>query len=510
MNTISLILSLLLLFVLTKLYDRGRRAKRDLPPLGFPSVWKSYVTSISNGFRSNAAVQTACMEYGERLFTFSLMGQWVVLAQAKMHILDIIRAPEEVLSMEAAAEDLLQLQHTVGAQFCTESYHIAAIRTSLNQNLAAILPDIIDEIVCGFDEVIGPQCGNRDGWFSIDVMETFSRIISRASNRVFVGLPLCRNDEYCRLVSGFTSSVLSAGPPLRFLVPGMLRPLLGSVFRAIHGHHRRMLKLLRPLLTERMRIKGNKELPNDMLTWLIEAAPSAQKDSPESLAMRMLNVNFVALHTTTKTFTHTVYNLAANPSYIPILRKEAELYLGTSDPRLWSKEALARCVKMDSFLKETLRLNGLGAIWMPRRAVTDFTFSDGTKIPTGHFVANAATAIHENETLYPRPKEFQGLRFAELAEQQNEAQLDENSEWPHRLTGTSTSFLAFGGGRHLCPGRYFTSLQMKCLLAHLVLRYDVKTSPEGVRPADEWFGPTSGPARGVRVLFKKRDITKSC
>lgn len=47
-----------------------------------------------------------------------------------------------------------------------------------------------------------------------------------------------------------------------------------------------------------------------------------------------------------------------------------------------------------------MRLNGLGALWMPRVAVADFTFSNGTKIPAGNFLATAVTAIHEDEGTY--------------------------------------------------------------------------------------------------------------
>ncbi len=111
-------------------------------------------------------------------------------------------------------------------------------------------------------------------------------------------------------------------------------------------------------------------------------------------------------------FTHAVYHLASKPHYAPGLRQEAEHFLHADDPTQWTGEALGRCVKLDSFLKESLRLNGLGAIWMPRLTLCDFTFSDGTVIPAGNFVATAVTAIHEDETSYEHPEDFDGLRFA--------------------------------------------------------------------------------------------------
>ncbi|KAJ7170740.1 cytochrome P450 [Mycena crocata] len=510
-------LLLLLIFVATALYERARRKKLELPCLGFEGIWASYSSSVTDSFRANAAIQERCRTYGDKLFTFAQVGQWVVVVKAKDRVKDFYNAPENVLSMEVAAEELLQLHHTVGRQFCDETYHIAAIKTSLNQNLADLLPRMLDEIVCGYIDVVDSQLRDGKEWAPVRALDSFSRIICRSSNRVFVGLPLCRDEEYCRLARSFAGNVLGCGPMIKFLLPKVLRPLAGAIFRRVFQHHRRMLQHLSPIIEERQkqRLAGVMTSKNDMLTWLMDTAPANHEYSPESLAMRMLNVNFVALHTTSKTFTHALYHLASKPPYIPILRTEAQKCLDKNDPKSWTKEALGRCVKLDSFLKESQRLNGMGALWMPRMAINNFTFSDGTNISPGTFVATAATVIHEDGDVYDRPLEFDGLRFSTIREQRNDPndldfpsdldnfEPDTDNDWKHRLTGTSPNCLSFGGGRHICPGRFFASLELKCLMSYLVLHYDVKTTVEGVRPPDEWFGPTSHPARNVDILFRK-------
>jgi hypothetical protein len=121
-------------------------------------------------------------QYGDKLFTFAQIGQWVVVVKAKERVKDFYNAPEDVLSMEVAAEEvrcilpsppkvtllknsvqLLQLQHTVGRQFCDETYHISAIKTSLNQNLADVLPRMVDEIVCGYTDVLDSKLRGGTG-----------------------------------------------------------------------------------------------------------------------------------------------------------------------------------------------------------------------------------------------------------------------------------------------------------------------------------------------------------
>jgi hypothetical protein len=58
--------------------------------------------------------------------------------------------------------------------------------------------------------------------------------------------------------------------------------------------------------------------------------------------------------------------------------------------------------------------------------------------------------------------------------------------------------------RCFSPGRFLASLELKSLMAYLLIHYDMKMENEGVRPADVWFGPSSEPARDVKVLFRRR------
>lgn len=58
----------------------------------------------------------------------------------------------------------------------------------------------------------------------------------------------------------------------------------------------------------------------------------------------------------TQTFTHAVYHLAANPEFAPPLREEVERIIAEEG---WSKKAMSRMHRVDSFLRESLRYNGI-------------------------------------------------------------------------------------------------------------------------------------------------------
>ena len=73
-----------------------------------------------------------------------------------------------------------------------------------------------------------------------------------------------------------------------------------------------------------------------------------------------------------QSFVHALYNLASMTEYAEPLREEVNTCLG-ADQSKWTKDAFAKCWKLDSFLKESQRLNGLGARqsssarWIPQK-----------------------------------------------------------------------------------------------------------------------------------------------
>jgi cytochrome P450 len=135
---------------------------------------------------------------------------------------------------------------------------------------------------------------------------------------------------------------------------------------------------------------------------------------------------------------------------------------------------------------------------MKRKAMKDFTFSDGTLIPKGTFVAVPSYAMHHDENIYADPHEFQGARFEKMR-----GQLSPGEAARHQMISTNPEYLLFGYGRHACPGRFFAVNELKVILSHVVVHYDVKL--EGEFPQQGWHGPSMVPNRNAAVLFKSRE-----
>lgn len=90
--------------------------------------------------------------------------------------------------------------------------------------------------------------------------------------------------------------------------------------------------------------------------------------------------------------------------------------------------------------------------------------SVGLDIQPGSFIAVPARFIHTDPDIYPDPMTFNGYRFYDAAS---------NSCNPQMLT-TSDTFLAFGQGSALCPGRALGILPTHIIFAKMLMSYDIK------------------------------------
>lgn len=99
-------------------------------------------------------------------------------------------------------------------------------------------------------------------------------------------------------------------------------------------------------------------------------------------------------------------------------------------------------------------------------ALQDVDLKNGIKIPKDTAVIVSAHSMRD-PSLHTDPNVFNGYRFLN----------PENNPESRHFTSVSVDHMGFGFGKHACPGRYFTHLEAKILIAHLLLKYDFKFAP---------------------------------
>jgi len=385
-----------------------------------------------------------------------------------------------------------------------DRHHIPTIRTTLTRNLAILFEDIVDEMKASFDKNLD-LTGTE--WKAFPAYKTMMNIVARTSNRVVVGLPHCRDEEFCKMNVVYTIDVIETAKKInRF--PEFLHPIVGPYYSIVKDYRKRMLDIIGPTIKERGEMLDKygtewADKPNDYLTWTMEENTGPLARDPGYLALRILQVNFAAIHTSSMTFTHALYTLAVHPEWADILREEAFRVIKHEGG--WSKAAMREMKMGDSFLRESARVNALALLILTREAKKDFTFSNGLTIPKGNFVTTSLYSIHQDDLKYAEAKEFKPWRFVD--ESESEVKVDRLGEGVgmNQYVATGPDFLAFGYGKHACPGRFFAANELKAMLCYVVMNYDVKLEGDSkVRPENMYMGASVSPNPFAKVMFRRR------
>ncbi|CAF1349986.1 unnamed protein product [Didymodactylos carnosus] len=155
----------------------------------------------------------------------------------------------------------------------------------------------------------------------------------------------------------------------------------------------------------------------------------------------------------------------------------------------WTPEQLDLCAYLESAINETLRL--VGAPFMTRKCFreTQIVLQDGRtlNIKPDETVAWFGGASHFDPNMFPEPTTFVFDRF-----------LNKKAE-------TVPGFMPFGGGKSICPGRFFAKYEIKTCVA-MLLRYMeyklevIETIPTQVLPRiGVGIAP---PSRDIPIMYR--------
>jgi cytochrome P450 len=487
-------LAVILVFVVVKMSNARKPNLDGIPAIGPSGLISSYIGAIR--FLHNAVdiVQEGYEKYRGGFFKVATLDKWVVVVSGPRFIEDIRSAPSDQLSLHHFLREAFQSRYTIGPAIAQNPFHVTIIRNILTRNLGVRFADIQDEVVVAFDDNIPLQHGE---WTSMPAMRTITQIVCRIHSRLSVGLPLCRDPDYVDIFKQFTGSVANNAAIIN-LFPSFLRPIAGRIFTPAPSSIRRALKSLGPMIQDRL--DKEKEYggdwpgkPNDLITWILVEA-KGQERTPRSVVLRLFAVNFAANHTTTIAFVFGLFRLAEHPEYAQPMREEVESAIMEDG---WTKGAIGKMFKVDSFLKEVQRMHGNGCFGLSRKVLKDFTFSDGTMLPAGTVMQVPKTAMHLDAANYANPDVFDGFRYANLRDGDNE------NTRSHFIV-PNVDYIAFGYGKQSCPGRFLAGNVLKTMMAHVLLKYDIKFEDGATKPQTKWFAAYATPDTRCRVMFRER------
>ncbi|KAF8985153.1 cytochrome P450 [Cyathus striatus] len=381
------------------------------------------------------------------------------------------RASDTELSITEALVKNMQMDYTMGSSVYRHPYQLDVIRTSLRSGFPGRCIDIHDEVSTALEDLISVK-----HWVPIDTTGIIKEVVCRCMNRVYVGIPYVRRDkDYIELNIQYTVNVVTSAMALLAL-PGFLKPTAAFFISPLKSSTARAVQHLGKLIQERI------EMDEENGTKWSEGR------AVEDMSQRLLFLNFAsitprlmwAIHLLL-TLTQALCRIAVHKDYVKPMKDEIKVVLGEEGG--WTYAAVSKLVKVDSFLRECMRIEGLGQFLMNRMVVNPagFKFHDGTTLPYGTFLSCGAYSIHHDRELYDKSDEFDGFRFCK-----DNGSGTTSSKFKQRIVNSSFDFVAFGRGTHACPGRFYAATQMKIIFSQIIMSYDV--SYTGDLPKSKWYG----------------------
>nr|BBB04333.1 cytochrome P450 [Penicillium simplicissimum] len=375
------------------------------------------------------------------------------------------------------------------------------LRKQITRNLRQLTPIVASEIELSFNR----WWGTDKEWKSIDIWDSCWKIVTGGINTTLCGSPLCRDAEFLQSCQNH-SLVLVAGAMAINGAPRLLQPIIGGLVWFVcailfNTTMKRSKAVVQERLEKTAMLRAEPAYdwkpPQDAIQWIIDdlyASDNLTQLNVKTICFRLLLLNDVSIPSTSFSVQTLLLNLfAADPAlgFLEALREECQTVY-TESGGVWTYDALKKLKITESAIRESLRLSPVGGIGLHRTVVNPKGISlpdYRLNLPHGTVIASPIESIHYDDDIYPHANDYNAFRFADpeavraildkLSSEPNSnistgGPRDRESKSAASTANIDEAFLAFGIGKHICPGRFFVMVEMKLILAIILVHYDVK------------------------------------
>jgi sterol 14-demethylase len=418
-------------------------------------------------------VRRECGELGE----FRLLNRHIVLMTGPAANEAFCRAPDEQLSQSEAYPFMTPV--------FGEGVVFDAPLDKQRQQLTMLMPALRDRSMRGYAGVIAQEVeGMLSRWGEsdeIDLLDFTAELTTYTSSHCLLGREFREHmtSEFAKVYKDLEKGVNA----IAFINHKLPLPVFWRRDRA----RKRLIEMITGIIDERRR-RGHEG--DDALQTLMESRyDDGSPLSPVEITGMLTASMFAGHHTSSGTTAWVLIELLRNPDYMKRVVAELEsIYAGNADVTYHS---LREIPELENAIKETLRLHPPLVILM-RRVKYDLHYN-GYTVPAGKLVAISPAATHMIPELFPNPETFDPDRYL-----------------PPRNEGeTPFSWIAFGGGRHLCTGNAFAMMQIKAIFSILLRRYEFELVDPPESYGHDYGKMVVQPAQPCRVRYRRRQSRPS-
>jgi len=314
----------------------------------------------------------------------------------------------------------------------------------------------------------------------IDMLEQMNKLTVLTASRCLLGPEIRENpkvsEEFARLYHDLEGGL----NPFAFFFPNAPLPAHFKRDKA----RKEVVHIFSKVIKERRQknYQSEDEKPSDMLQILMESVyKNGQTLTDDNITGMLIGILFAGQHTSGITGTWTGFFLLSHPEWMKKVLEEQEQIKKEFGEEI-SFESLKKSVILENCVREALRLYP-PLIALMRKVKKPLVYKNYT-IPEGDLLCVSPGFAHRLPDVYTNPDNFDPSRF----------ERGEHTAKPY-------SYLAFGGGRHGCPGENFGILQIKTIWT--VLLRTIKFENPNPFPLPDYTNLVVGPRQPTILKFQK-------
>lgn len=297
-----LLIAVLLFFYIVhkKIASKPSRTLTRLPILNSrPSDWFPHLQSLyRNTLDLKSALELHHNEQKNATVRVPILGPGKMVLLPAAEAKWLIEQPEHILSMHQQTDLHFQVEH--GTVFQTrDQSHVHLVATKLTARIGNLVPELVNEL----EAALKQHWGRDREWKDVCVYDSLRVVIGQVTNRVFLGLPLCRNRELLDAGVAYAQAIPVAAQILT-LFPRVLRPLVAPLITRPNRRHENtwfrltVSEVERRLKEWEMTDGEGLSKNDDFLQWLIDHAKQTGDPymwDPKILAARVFLINAAAV-----------------------------------------------------------------------------------------------------------------------------------------------------------------------------------------------------------------------
>ena len=353
----------------------------------------------------------------------------------------------------------------------------------MREQLGMILPALRDKAMRTYGEIVADEVRRSIAdWGDegvVDIVEYARSLTNFTSSSCLLGHEF-RNEmteEFAEVYHDLERGIT----PLAYINAHLPIP----AFRKRDAARVRLVEMIGEIIEKRRH--SNREGVDFLQTLMDAKYKGGAPLSEHEITGMLLAAMFAGHHTSSVTTSWCLLELLRARSYLD--RMLGELDQVYEEAGGVTYQSLREIPLTEQAIKETLRLHP--PLFLLMRHANEDVDIGRYRIKKGTYVLASPAVSHRIESVFANPDKWDPDRFGPGREEDKEA----------------FTFIAFGGGRHLCMGNAFAYMQVKTIFAMLLRSYEFSLIGDPIEA--DYSAAVVGPKEPCRVRYRRRREVKA-